>query len=124
MIVGLGLDLVEIERVEALLLKHGAGFARRILHPDEDASRIANRDGPAHLAGLFAAKEAVMKALGTGMSGAGFTEIGILNREKGQPYVVLRGSALARAEKLGIRDWRISITHSKRSAAAVAIGVD
>ncbi|MHC4134665.1 MAG: holo-ACP synthase [Planctomycetota bacterium] len=123
MIAGVGLDLVEIERIEGLLERHGDGFTRRILHPDEDATRLAHRDGPAHLAGLFAAKEAVMKALGTGMTGAGFTEIGILRQPAGRPYVVLRGGALARAEELGIEEWHISITHSKTSAAAMAVAL-
>ncbi|MHC4971588.1 MAG: holo-ACP synthase [Planctomycetota bacterium] len=123
MIAGVGLDLVEIERIEGLLERHGDAFAKRILHPDEDATRLAHRDGPAHLAGLFAAKEAVMKALGTGMTGAGFTEIGILRRPAGRPYVVLRGGALARATELGIEEWHVSITHSKTSAAAVAVAL-
>jgi holo-[acyl-carrier protein] synthase len=122
-IAGVGLDLVEIERVEGLLKRHGDAFAQRILHPDEDATRLAHRDGPSHLAGLFAAKEAVMKALGTGMTGAGFTEIGILRKPAGPPYVVLRGGALARAAELGIEQWHISITHSKVSAAAVAVAL-
>jgi len=122
-IAGVGLDLVEIERVESLLKRHGDAFAQRILHPDEDATRLAHRDGPAHLAGLFAAKEAVMKALGTGMTGAGFTEIGILRQPAGRPYVVLRGGALACAEELGIEQWHISITHSKTSAAAMAVAI-
>ncbi len=123
MIAGVGLDLVEIERIEGLLERHGEAFAKRILHPDEDASRLAHRDGPSHLAGLFAAKEAVMKALGTGMTGAGFTEIGILRRPAGRPFVVLRGGALARATELGIEEWHVSITHSKTSAAAVAVAL-
>lgn len=123
MIAGVGLDLVEIERIEGLLERHGDAFAKRILHPDEDASRLAHRDGPSHLAGLFAAKEAVMKALGTGMTGAGFTEIGILRRPAGRPFVVLRGGALARATELGIEEWHVSITHSKTSAAALAVAL-
>jgi holo-[acyl-carrier protein] synthase len=123
MIAGVGLDLVEIDRVAGLLERHGDAFAERILHPDEDATRLAHRDGPAHLAGLFAAKEAVMKALGTGMTGAGFTEIGILREPAGAPYVVLRGGAEARAAELGIEQWHVSITHSKTAAAAVAIAL-
>lgn len=123
MIAGVGLDLVEIERIEGLLERHGDGFARRILHPDEDATRLAHRDGPAHLAGLFAAKEAVMKALGTGMAGAGFTEIAVLHHDGGQPYVVLSGSAEAQASKRGITTWHVSISHSKTTAGAVAIAL-
>ena len=123
MIAGLGLDLVEIDRMKDALERHGAAFAERILHPDEDAARIATGEGASHLAGLFAAKEAVMKALGTGMAGAAFKEIAILNRAGGEPYVRLSGKAQETASKRGIRDWRISITHSRTMAAAVAIAI-
>lgn len=123
MIAGLGLDLVEIDRMKEALERHGTAFAERILHPDEDAARIATGEGAAHLAGLFAAKEAVMKALGTGMAGAAFKEIAILNRPGGEPYVRLSGKAQETADQRGIRDWRISITHSRTMAAAVAIAL-
>jgi len=122
-IAGLGLDLVEIDRVKESLERHGMAFATRILHPDEDASRVNTGDGAAHLAGLFAAKEAVMKALGTGMAGAAFKEIAILNRPGGEPYVRLSGRALETAQKRSVRDWMISITHSRTMAAAVAIAL-
>lgn len=123
MIAGLGLDLVEIDRVAESLERHGKAFADRILHPDEDASRVTTADGAAHLAGLFAAKEAVMKALGSGMAGAAFKEIAILNRAGGEPYVRLAGRAQETAGKRGIREWHISITHSRTMAAAVAIAI-
>jgi holo-[acyl-carrier protein] synthase len=122
-IAGVGLDLVEIDRVEESLERHGAAFAERILHRDEDADRAGTKEGAAHLAGLFAAKEAVMKALGTGMAGAAFSDIAILNRPGGEPYVRLSGRALETAEERGIRDWRLSITHSRTVAAAVAIAL-
>ena len=123
MIVGVGLDLIEIERVAAVLAQHGEGFLDRILAPDEDRTRVRGPGGATHLAGLFAAKEAVMKALGTGMAGAAFKEIAIHHRPGGQPEVRLSGSAADRARQLGIGGWRISITHSRRAAAAVALGL-
>ena len=123
MIAGIGIDLVEIERVAAVLERHGDAFLRRILHPSENVDRVARADGATHLAGLFSAKEAVMKALGTGMTGAAFKEIAILNHPSGQPYAVLHGRAKKNEEKLGVTGWRISITHSKRSAAAVAVAL-
>ncbi|MCK6462036.1 MAG: holo-ACP synthase [Planctomycetes bacterium] len=123
MIAGLGLDLVEIARVAESLERHGSAFADRILGPDEDRSRVGTAEGATHLAGLFAAKEAVMKALGTGMAGAAFREIAILNRPGGEPYVRLSGRALETANRRAIRDWRISITHSRTVAAAVAIAL-
>ncbi|HEX5138664.1 MAG TPA: holo-ACP synthase [Planctomycetota bacterium] len=123
MIAGLGLDLVEISRVAESLERHGPAFAERILHPEEDSGRISSAEGASHLAGLFAAKEAVMKALGTGMSGAAFKEIAILNRPGGEPYVRLSGRALETASRRAIREWHISITHSRTMAAAVAIAL-
>jgi holo-[acyl-carrier protein] synthase len=122
-ILGLGIDLVEIERVTQSLERHGMAFAERILHPDEDLSRVRTTEGATHLAGLFAAKEAVMKALGTGMAGAAFKDIAVFNRPGGEPYVRLSGRAQETAGKRGIRDWQLSITHSRTMAAAVAIAL-
>jgi holo-[acyl-carrier protein] synthase len=118
-IAGVGLDLVEIERVASVLDRHGKEFLGRILHPDEDRGRAE----PVHVAGLFAAKEAVMKALGTGMAGAAFAEIRIAHTDSGQPYVVLHGRARERAHELCVTAWQLSITHSRSTAAAVAIAV-
>ena len=123
MIAGIGIDLVEIERVAELLQRHGEKFVKRVLHPDDDRSRLEKADGPAHLAGIFAAKEAVMKALGTGMAGAAFNEIRIRHHDGGQPYATLTGDTLARAEQMGISAWHVSITHSKTNAAAVAVAL-
>ena len=123
MIVGVGLDLVEIARVEALLDRHGAAFLDRVLHPDESRARIDTANGPTHVAGLFAAKEAVMKALGTGMAGAAFSEIAIRHTDAGQPYVELGGGAAEKASALGVSSWQLSISHSKQTAGAVAIAL-
>jgi holo-[acyl-carrier protein] synthase len=122
-IVGVGLDLVEIRRVRRILDRQGDAFADRILCDDEGRERLANHDGPAHLAGLFAAKEAVMKAMGTGMAGASFREIRIRHRDSGQPTVELRGQTLQRATAMGIDSWQVSISHSRTTAAAVAIAL-
>lgn len=123
MIVGVGLDLVEIERVEALLGRHGEGFLDRVLHPDENRARVDTPQGPTHLAGLFAAKEAVMKALGTGMAGAAFSEIAIRHTDGGQPFVELGGATAKKAAELGVTSWQLSISHSKLTAGAVAIAL-
>lgn len=121
MIVGIGIDLVEIERVAGLLERSGTAFVDRVLHEDEDRSRLERNEGPSHFAGLFAAKEAVMKALGTGMAGAAFKDIRIRHTDGGQPTVDLTGATRERADEQGITAWHVSITHSKTSAAAVAI---
>ncbi len=120
-ITGIGFDLVEIERIEGMLTRHGDAFLRRILHPDEDAGRARRSDGSAHLAGLFAAKEAVMKALGTGLSGAGFSEIRIVHSALGAPAVSLSGTAAETARQRGVAGWHVSITHTRSTAGAVAI---
>jgi holo-[acyl-carrier protein] synthase len=122
-VVGIGLDLVEIERMADILQRNGDRFLARVLHPDDDRSRFSRREGPTHLAGLFAAKEAVMKALGTGMAGANFADIRVRHHDSGQPYVELEGKAAAKAAELGVDAWNVSITHSKTTAAAVAIAV-
>jgi len=122
-IVGVGIDLVEVDRIAGMHERHGDTFANRVLHPAESRHRLANADGPTHLAGLFAVKEAVMKALGTGMSGARFSEIRVHHSDAGQPSVELTGTTLANAEALGIRAWHVSITHTKTAAAAVAIAL-
>ncbi|MGH7162000.1 MAG: holo-ACP synthase [Planctomycetota bacterium] len=121
MIAGVGIDLVDIDRVAGLLQRHREGFLRRILHPEEDAARAARPEGTSYVAGLFAAKEAVMKALGTGMAGAAFRDIAVLREPGGKPYVRLAGGARERARALGITGWEVSITHSRRAAAAVAL---
>ncbi|MGQ0612526.1 MAG: holo-ACP synthase [Planctomycetaceae bacterium] len=123
MILGVGIDLVEIERIGSVLARHGAGFLTRILHPREDARRAETPEGPSYVAGLFAAKEAVMKALGTGMAGAPFRDIAILRSPGGQPKVQLEGAAQEAARRLGATRWHISITHSRLSAAAVALAM-
>jgi len=122
-IAGVGVDLVEVERMRAVLGRHDEAFVRRILHPDEDAARLQRADGATHLAGLFAAKEAVMKALGTGMAGAPFSDIRIAHHDGGQPYVMLSGLAAETAAARGVTSWQVSITHSKTTAAAVAIAL-
>ena len=123
MIVGVGIDLVEIDRIADSLSRHGPSFAARILHSGEDATRLEKPDGTTHLAGLFAAKEAVMKALGTGMAGAAFRDIAVRHHGTGQPYVELHGAAKETARKRGITGWHVSITHNKTTAAAVAIAL-
>ncbi len=125
MIHGVGLDLVEVARVATLLERQGDAFLDRILHEAETGARerASRADGPAHIAGIFAAKEAVMKALGTGMAGAAFGEIEIRHHDGGQPFVALHGATGERARQRGIANWQLSITHSRTTAGAVAIAL-
>jgi holo-[acyl-carrier protein] synthase len=114
-----GVDIVEIERIEAALGKFGARFLGRVYTKLEVA---ACRGRPNELAVRFAAKEAVMKALGTGAKGVAWREIEVLPNHRGKPLVYLHGRALARAERIGLRGVDISLSHSRDFAVAFVVG--
>lgn len=120
-IVGVGTDLVELERLAEAYRRHGERLLARICRPGE----LKQRSGSAliqHLGGLFAAKEAVLKALGTGWSqGLGFRQVEVVEQTGGAPAVRLHDQAAARAAELGIARLHVSITHERRYAAAVAV---
>ncbi len=117
MIVGLGIDLVAVSRVERLLKRHGRRFLARCFHPDE----IVRPNDPEHLAGLLAAKEAAFKALGMPFpTGIGWRDLAIVHDEStGRPSLVLRG----RAREAVYHRWiaHLSITHQAGIAAAVVV---
>ncbi|MCI8793078.1 MAG: holo-ACP synthase [Eubacterium sp.] len=116
MIVGIGVDMIEIGRViHACEREH---FLKKIFSEREIQQMDA---GKRRAASDFAGKEAVVKALGTGFFGVEAIEIEILRRENGSPYVVLHGGAARKAEELCIRDWQISITNTKELATAFVI---
>jgi holo-[acyl-carrier protein] synthase len=122
MIVGTGIDIVAIERVARLHQRHGERALRLLLSERERQAAAAWSHPAPRLAGRFAAKEAVMKALGTGWTGGvTFTQIEILNSPGGQPQVQLSGAAAARCEALGGRVWHLSISHERDHAVAQAI---
>jgi holo-[acyl-carrier protein] synthase len=115
-LVDLGVDIVEIGRIKAAVERHGEGFRRRVYTELEweQCGRSA-----ASLAGRFAAKEAVMKALGVG--GMRFRDIQIRRAASGKPEVELSGRMQARAERLGVRRITVTISHSRDNAVAVAM---
>jgi holo-[acyl-carrier protein] synthase len=117
-IVGIGLDLVDVERVAGLLARHGRRFLDRCFVPTE-----VTRPGDAEqLAGLLAAKEAAFKALGCGLgSGVGWRDPVVKRDQAGAPQLTLGGDAAVRAKSLGIRRTHLSITHSAGVAVAVVI---
>jgi holo-[acyl-carrier protein] synthase len=119
-IVGIGLDVVEVARIGAMLSRHGDRVLERICRPGEvDRSRAALEQ---HVAGLFAAKEAVLKALGTGWAaGLAFRQIEVVRAPGGQPRVRLHDAAAARAAALGIAVVHLSISHERAWAAAMAV---
>ncbi|MEZ4649208.1 MAG: holo-ACP synthase [Candidatus Eisenbacteria bacterium] len=120
MIVGIGIDIIEVSRVRGVLERHGDRFLRRIYSPEEIENVRGNRDQ--YLAARFAAKEAAFKALGTGWNqGVRWVDVRVENLASGQPVVHLSAGALARAEELGATHSHISITHTAEYAAAQVI---
>ncbi len=114
-----GIDVIEIGRVQAVLDRHGERFLRRVY--TEDEVRHCRGRVP-ELAARFAAKEAVMKALGTGVRGVGWRDIEVLPNRRGKPLVFLYGRGAARAETIELRGLEISLTHSKQYAMASVVG--
>ncbi len=115
----IGLDIIEIARIEAAVERWGERFLRRIY--TEEELHISRNRAPA-LAVRFAAKEAVMKALGTGTKGVGWREIEVLSNDNGKPSVYLNGRAQKKAEELGLGELAISLSHSRDYAIASIIG--
>ena len=116
-----GVDLIEISRVEATLRRHGARFLNRVFTPQEQADA---RGQAASLAARFAAKEAAAKALGCGIGAVSWLDIEITRGPQRQPEIALRGAAQQRAEALHLREWSVSLSHSKDYAIALVVAVD
>ena len=116
--VEVGIDVVEIDRIRAVLERFGERFLYRV-YTDREREQYGNR--PSELAARFAAKEAVMKVLGTGVRGVRWRDIEVLPNRRGKPIVVLYDTAAARAEFLGFSHVAISLTHSRTEAMAVVV---
>jgi holo-[acyl-carrier protein] synthase len=119
-VTAIGVDIVEIERVESAIKRWGERFLNRIY---TEAELKICQDRFLSLAARFAAKEAVMKVLGTGGRGIGWREIEILTGDDGKPSVKLYGQALNKAEELNLKEFSVSLSDSKQHAVAVAIGI-
>lgn len=115
-----GIDIVEVKRIEKLIKKEK--FLKRIYSESELEYLESRKFKATTAAGLFSAKEAVSKCIGTGIAGFNWDEIVIRNDEFGKPHVELIGKALLKAEEMGVSDIEVSITHSDEYAAASAIG--
>lgn len=123
-IVGHGIDLIECERIGHILRDHPDRFLDRILTPAERAYCERMKDPVPHIAGRFAAKEAILKVLGTGWRGPiSWTDIEVINDQAGQPHVTLSGPTAEIAASKGITKVLISITHTANYGAASAIGL-
>lgn len=119
-IVGHGVDLVPVERIAQMRARHGERFLERVYTGAErDYAAGRPRRTDEHLAARFAAKEAVLKALGTGLTGGiRWTDIGVERDAAGRPSLTLAGAARDAAERLGAARWTLSLTHAGGFAAA------
>lgn len=116
-----GIDMIEIQRVDAGIQRLGERFLNRFFTPGE---RADCEDQPHRLAARLAAKEAVAKALGTGIGDVGWRDIEIrCNNDRGRPTLHLHGAAIQVAAELGITQWDVSLTHTAEYASAVAVGL-
>jgi holo-[acyl-carrier protein] synthase len=120
MIVGLGVDVVELDRIALSLARYGERFLRRVL-TEYERSRLPRNPVP-FLAARFAAKEAGAKALGTGFRrGVGLHSIEVRDLPSGKPEIRFHGAALAVCAELGAVDFHLSLTHGRDLAAAVVV---
>jgi len=123
-IVAHGIDLVDCPRIEQMIERHGERFIKRVFTAAEQAYAGAKKNEVEKLAGRFAAKEAILKLVGTGWRGKiAWTDIEIINNASGQPEVTLGGEVKKIAEKLGIKHISISITHTANFAIASAVAL-
>ncbi|HMD54905.1 MAG TPA: holo-ACP synthase [Phycisphaerae bacterium] len=121
-ILGHGVDLVEITRIAEMIERHGEHFLNRCFTPAEQEYCSSYKDAGPHYAGRFAAKEAIVKALGTGFRGQiNWTDMEILPDTEGRPILTLQGHIREAAGELGISHWHVSISHTFEHAMASAI---
>lgn len=119
-IIGIGIDLVEISRIESAYKRYPQ-FVTRIFTDNEQEICLAPMVSFSHLAGRFAAKEAVSKALRTGIGKVGWRDIEILKSKAGAPEVILHNEAKQKAEALGVKSIHCTISHEKNMATAMII---
>ncbi len=113
-----GVDIIEIPRVGRVLERYGRRFLERVFTPGEIAYCW---ERPPNLAARFAAKEATMKALGTGTRGVGWKDIEVVRHESGAPSIKLHGRAERRAQRLGVQEVALSLSHSREYAVAFVV---
>ncbi|ADB18197.1 holo-acyl-carrier-protein synthase [Pirellula staleyi DSM 6068] len=123
-VLGIGTDIVECLRVAKMIERHGEVFLMRVFTPHEIDYCTARKASTQHYAGRFAAKEAVLKALGTGWTrGVQWRDIEVQNEMGGKPRIALSGGAREICEKMGITEMMISISHCRSHATAYALAV-
>jgi holo-[acyl-carrier protein] synthase len=121
---GIGIDVVEVERIESSMAEFGERFAVKIFTAKERAYCDSQKRPAIHYAARFAAKEAVAKAFGTGIGrDLGWLDMEIVRKDTGEPEVVLSGAGKDFAERQRIREVKISLTHAQHYAAANAVAL-
>ncbi|MGB7767599.1 MAG: holo-ACP synthase [Verrucomicrobiia bacterium] len=122
MILGTGIDIIEVARVQASHERFGERFLKRLLHPDEIAYCLSHKHPAPFIAARFAAKEAISKAFGTGIGAAlGWQDMEIRRQESGEPLVVLHGKGEQLFAGCRAKQLLISLSHTQTYAAATAI---
>jgi holo-[acyl-carrier protein] synthase len=122
MIFGIGLDLVEVARIQESLQKFGERFQKRVFTETERSYCNALPHPSLHFAARFAAKEAYLKALGTGLSSSiSWKDVGVENLPSGKPELKVTGRALELASERGVREMHLSLSHTSNHAAAVVV---
>jgi holo-[acyl-carrier protein] synthase len=121
-LIGIGTDIVQISRIENSLSRHGTVFAQRILHPNELEVFVQHPQAAHYLAKRFATKEALAKALGTGIAqGVAFIDIETYHNQYGQPKLRLHGKTAAKAQALNMQHSYLSVSDEKEYAIAYVI---
>jgi holo-[acyl-carrier protein] synthase len=122
MILGIGTDIIEVERIRTAATRHGDRFLHRILLPTEIQYCQSHRDPAPFLAARFAAKEAISKAFGTGIGAdLGWLDIEIRRHASGQPWVALHGKGLDLLSRRGARSLHLTLSHTQHYATATAL---
>ncbi|MBP9502004.1 MAG: holo-ACP synthase [Candidatus Promineofilum sp.] len=115
-----GVDIIEVERLSRGIARHGDRFLNRFF-TDREREQCGGR--ATSLAGRFAVKEAVGKALGTGIGDISWKEVEIINDERGRPILTLHGEAARLAAELGLAEWSISLSHTNTHAVGMAVAL-
>lgn len=122
MILGTGIDIIEVARIKASHERFGVRFLQRILRPAEIAYCLSHKESAPFLAARFAAKEAISKAFGTGIGAElGWQDMEVAKKASGEPYVVLHDGGLELLRRRGARMVHLSISHTAIHATAMAI---
>jgi holo-[acyl-carrier protein] synthase len=121
-VVGVGVDLCEVDRMRATLART-AGFADRVFTDGEQAYCRRAKDPAERFAVRFAAKEAVLKALGSGLGACRLRDIEVVRADSGAPAVVLHDTAADLADRRGVTRWHVSLTHTATLAEAMVVAV-